>query len=84
MNQVEIPMELALLKEARHRELLEMRSTGDIDSLLAATETLNEALLVSQVQSKWFAREASSHLAAAMKAEYASSSTPENDLGPAL
>lgn len=81
MNPVEIPLELALKKEARHRELLEMHATGDIDTLLQAAEVLNEALLACQVEKQWFCREASSNLAAAMKAKYADDRSSENESG---
>lgn len=70
MNPVELPLELSLRKEARHRELLDMHSNKDWDSLLAAAELLNEALFTQQVTARWLAKEAADNLEQAVMAEY--------------
>ena len=69
MNQVEQPLELGLKKEARHRELLDMHSSEDWNSLLAAAELLNEALYTQQVMNKWLAKEAADNLHEAWQAQ---------------
>lgn len=70
MNPVELPLELSLKKEARHRELLDMHSNEDWDGLLAAAELLNEALFTQQVAARWLAKEAADNLEQAVMAEH--------------
>lgn len=82
MNQVEQPLEFALSKEARHRELLDMYDNEDWQSLLGAAELLNEALMVQQTMNRWLAKEAADNLAAAVRAEYAAKTHPGDLLGP--
>lgn len=77
-----MPLELALRKEARHRELLDMHSNQDWESLLALAELLNEALHTQLVVNKWLAKEAADNLAAASQAEYAGGNHPGDQLGP--
>lgn len=69
MNPVEMPLELSLKKEARHRELLDMYENDDWQSLLAAAELLNEALTTQQAMNKWLAKEAADNLAEAWEAQ---------------
>lgn len=69
MNPVEQPLELALRKEARQRELLDMHENEEWEQLLAAAELLNEALYTQQVMSKWLAKEAADNLRQAWDAQ---------------
>lgn len=69
MNPVEMPLELDLKAEARHRELLDMYQNEEWGELLAAAELLNEALKVQQVMNKWLAKEAADNLAEAWQAK---------------
>lgn len=82
MNPVEQPLEFALSKEARHRELLDMYDNEDWEGLLGAAELLNEALVVQQTMNRWLAKEAADNLAAAVKAQYASDTHPGDGDGP--
>lgn len=82
MNPVEQPLEFALSKEARHRELLDMYDNEDWESLLGAAELLNEALVVQQTMNRWLAKEAADNLAAAVKAQYAADTHPGDGDGP--
>lgn len=68
MNPVEMPLELDLKAEARHRELLDMYQNEEWGELLAAAELLNEALKVQQAMTRWMAREAADNLAEAWQA----------------
>lgn len=68
MNPVEMPLELDLKAEARHRELLDMYQNEEWGELLAAAELLNEALKVQQAMTRWMAKEAADNLAEAWQA----------------
>ena len=70
MNLIEPSLELALKKEARHRELLDMHEKKDWQSLLGAAKLLNEALYNQQVIAKWLAKEAAANLEEAAMAHY--------------
>lgn len=71
MNPVEMPLELVLRAEARHRELLDMHQNEEWGQLLAAAELLNEALKTQQAMNKWLAKEAADNLAEAWQAKKA-------------
>ena len=71
MNPVEMPLELDLKAEARHRELLDMYQNQEWGELLAAAELLNEALKVQQAMNKWLAKEAADNLGEAWQAHRA-------------
>ncbi len=69
MNPVEQPLELALKKEARLRELLDMHSKEEWDCLLDAAALLNDALYTQQVMNRWLAKEAADNLREAWDAQ---------------
>ena len=69
MNPVEQPLELALKKEARFRELLDMHSKKEWDCLLDAAALLNDALYTQQVMNRWLAKEAADNLKEAWDAQ---------------
>lgn len=71
MNPVEVPLEVSLKAEARHRELLDMYDNEEWTELLAAAELLNEALKVQQAMCKWLAKEAADNLGEAWQAHRA-------------
>lgn len=79
---VEIPLELSLAKERRHRLLLSLAEEEDYKSLLAAAEALNELVLALQVANRWLAQEAGEHAAVQIKAEYADAKRLGEELGP--
>ena len=83
-NNVDIPLELSLAKENRHRLLLSLAEEEDYESLLAAAEALNELVLALQAANRWLAQEAGEHLAVQIKAEYAEAKRLGENLGPSL
>lgn len=68
MNQLEMPLEMALRKEAVTRMLVELYDTGDFSGLMEAARILNEAWFQEQVVTRWLAKEAAENLAEAYEA----------------
>lgn len=68
MNELEMPLEMALRKEAITRMLVELYDTEDWAGLMEAARILNEAWFHEQVVTRWLAREAAENLADAYEA----------------
>ena len=68
MNQLEMPLEMALRKEAVTRMLVELYDTEDFLGPMEAARILNEAWFQEQVVTRWLAKEAAENLAEAYEA----------------
>ena len=68
MNQLEVPMELALRQETMQRMLLDLYEEQDWKGLLAAAELMNAAWHQQAAISKWLAKEAADNLGEAWQA----------------
>lgn len=68
MNQLEVPLELALRQEATQRLLTELFENRQWDDLLTAAEILNRAWHQQSAISKWLAKEAADNLGEAWQA----------------
>ena len=62
MKPLEEPVELALRREKWQRILLEFYEQGDIKSLMAAAEMLNQLWHHQTIISQWLAHEAADNL----------------------
>lgn len=65
MNTLEMPLELALRKEATQRLLQDLYDEKNLDGLMAAAELLNNVWHAQCAVSKWLAKEAADNLAEA-------------------
>jgi|GWRWMinimDraft_1066009.scaffolds.fasta_scaffold00968_3 hypothetical protein len=68
MNALEMPLELALRKEATQRLLQDLYDDKNLDGLMAAAELLNQLWHQQSTAAKWFAKEAGDNLAEAWQA----------------
>ena len=68
MNQLEVPLELALRQEATQRLLTELFENREWENLLTAAEILNQAWHQQSAISKWLAKEAADNLGEAWQA----------------